>query len=190
MLTVNDQIISLEEKPILTTNQLSQFNEIVKAKKGLAFGGNNPKRLSYLYTPLEHKALSLFNGFFEDRKVFHEFPIKTKDDKGKTHNYHLDFFDLESKTNIEISPSFHLKYNLVKDSDKRREFLLNKLGIEVIHLRANNIKELAKKKKEIKKIINHIRKKKINKTLLDFYFPQLRKQKTLKEASLFNQKKI
>jgi len=136
----------------------------------LAFGGNNPKRLTYLYSPLEFKSLQLFNGFFETRKVFHELPIKLKDDKNKTHFYHLDFYDLATNTNIEISPKFHETYKKVKDSDNLRSHLLkSKLGIKTLEIKANNIKDKTLEK-QIKKTIRIIKKSKPNNRILDNYF--------------------
>lgn len=167
--TGENKIFSTLEKPIKTTKELSQFNQIVYSKPNQVFGGNNPKRLSYLYTPLEFESLKLFNGFFEERKVYHEFPIKVKDEIGKTHNYHLDFYDTITQSNIEISPNFHKSYKIVVDSDKRRERLLKKLNIKVYHIRANNVKEKTLKS-QIKKTINIIKKKRIPKTILDYYF--------------------
>ena len=157
MLYSNGKLISMCEKPLLPTRKLP----IVIAKhKKQSFGGHNPKRLTYVYTPEEAKALDMFNGFFIDRDVIHEFPVKVKDFKFR--KYSLDFFDVLSRTNIEVSPQFHLTYDKVTKSDKRRKANLAK---ENIHMVA--IYGLTEEK--VRETIRIIEKRGINKGVLDRY---------------------
>jgi hypothetical protein len=152
-------------KPI---SQLTHKNQIAKAKKNQAFGGNNPSRKPFIYTPLEYKALNMFNGFFENRIVYHEFPVPIKDKDGKSIKYSLDFFDLLTKTCIEISPKFHNTYNKVAIRDKKREKLLKeKEHIETIQVYTDKgtIDE-----KQIQDTIKHIQQKLNSKEILDYYF--------------------
>jgi len=164
MLKVKGKLISISRKPKKAISELPII--IAESKKDQAFGGNNPCRIPYLFTPLESKAVELFNGFIEDRKVYHEFNLKVKDEQGKIHNYYADLYDAITKTCIEVSPAFHKKYEIVIKSDKRRARLLKKrLNIETIHIKGNDLEE-------INQVIQYLEKKGISKEILDFYLSE------------------
>lgn len=81
---------------------------------------HNQKRNNKIYSIPE----LVFKKIIDKHKVnfIHEHRIKAKN--SKLHIYHLDFFIYDKRIDIEINPSYHDSYSVVRVRDKLKKHLL------------------------------------------------------------------
>jgi hypothetical protein len=122
------------ENQVMLLEFLKRFKDIEKgAVRGKGFGNYwklNSKRDPNVFTKIEREFNELAQAHGLTLK--HEVRIKVSDRYNKRHIFKLDFFDTNTRYDVEISPNWHKNYRIVERRDQLRKRLLKKVGITVL----------------------------------------------------------